>query len=63
LSFAPQIMHVIVVEKRALKMPGWAPAGYAELASRCLSYDACLRPSFEEAAAAIAALRAALPAA
>ncbi len=56
-------MHVIVVEKRALKMPGWAPAGYAELASRCLSYDACLRPSFEEAAAAIAALRAALPAA
>ena len=56
---ALQIMHVIVVEKRTLKFPGWAPAGYAALASRCLSHDPVLRPTFEEAAAQIAALQAA----
>lgn len=52
-----QIMHVIVLEKRMLKFPGWAPKPYAELALRCLSHDPAQRPSFEEAAAEIARLQ------
>jgi hypothetical protein len=52
-------MHVIVVERRTLQMPPWTPTAYAALAQRCLSHFPKQRPTFEQIAAEVAAMRAA----
>lgn len=52
-----QVMHNIVVEHRSLKFPSYTPADYLRLAQRCLSHEASMRPTFQEAIAELSAMQ------
>ena len=53
-----QIMHSIVVERKALKFPAHTPPAYEALAQRCLSYTPADRPGFTEIITGIKAMQA-----
>ena len=53
-----QIMHSIVVERKALQFPAHTPPAYKALAQRCLSYTPNERPTFADVISAIKAMQA-----
>ena len=52
-----QIMHSIVVDRKALRFPPYTPLAYRALAQRCLSHEPSARPSFAGVIRALKAMR------
>ena len=55
-----QIMHSIVVDRKALQFPDHTPPAYKALAQRCLSYTPDERPKLAEVIVDLKAMLAAL---